>query len=69
MSESTALAVSVGGVVYADAAALAPADNIRTMWVVVKQDGDWRIASYQQPDHRLNRPRPARGDGAPVRAG
>ncbi|MFJ8687704.1 SgcJ/EcaC family oxidoreductase [Micromonospora sp. HUAS LYJ1] len=47
VSESMALAVSVGGVVYADADGLAPADNLRIMWVVVKRDGDWRIASYQ----------------------
>lgn len=47
LSKGVAVAVMEGGVLRAGQEDLAPADTIRTMYVLVKVDGDWRVASYQ----------------------
>ncbi len=47
ISATAAIAVMDGGVVRAGEDALAEANLVRAMWVVVKRDGDWHVASYQ----------------------
>lgn len=47
LTDSVAVVISEGGVIPDGAQELAPEREVRTMWVVVKRDGDWRIASYQ----------------------
>ncbi|MEV0401526.1 SgcJ/EcaC family oxidoreductase [Actinoallomurus sp. NPDC050550] len=48
------LVITEGGVIAADRTELADEDAIRASWLVVKRDGEWRLASYQ------NSPRDAR---------
>jgi uncharacterized protein (TIGR02246 family) len=47
LTDSVAIAVTQGGVIPAGSDALDPADEFRAMWVIVKVDGDWRVASHQ----------------------
>jgi uncharacterized protein (TIGR02246 family) len=47
LTDSVAVAVSEGGVIHDGATSLEAADNVRTMWVAARLDGDWRIVSYQ----------------------
>jgi uncharacterized protein (TIGR02246 family) len=47
LTDSVAIAVSEGGIIRKGAAALDPADQVRTLWVIVKHDGDWAVASHQ----------------------
>lgn len=47
LTEAAALAVMQGGVLRAGEETLEPAAHARSTWVVVKRDGDWRVASYQ----------------------
>lgn len=46
VTDSVAIVVMEGGIVGSDGT-LAPDAETRGTWVVVKQDGDWRIMSYQ----------------------
>jgi uncharacterized protein (TIGR02246 family) len=52
LTDSTALCISDGGFVRAGTTTLDPLDVVRATWVVVKRDGDWRIASYQSSPMR-----------------
>ncbi|MBI1757945.1 MAG: SgcJ/EcaC family oxidoreductase [Actinobacteria bacterium] len=47
LTGSVAVAIMEGGILRAGADSLAAADEVRAMWVVVRHEGDWRIASYQ----------------------
>ena len=47
LTDCVAVAVTQGGVVRDGSDTLAPADEVRALWVAVKRDGDWRIASHQ----------------------
>ncbi|GAA2601541.1 SgcJ/EcaC family oxidoreductase [Actinomadura fulvescens] len=47
LTDSVAIATFQGGVLRAGEDSLAPGAAVRTMWVVVKRAGDWRVASYQ----------------------
>ena len=47
LADDVALLVSDGGVARAGAGEVAPGDTSRTMWVLTKRDGDWRVVSYQ----------------------
>jgi uncharacterized protein (TIGR02246 family) len=47
LSEESAVMVTEGGVIAAGAKELAPEDTIRASWVVVKRDGEWSLATYQ----------------------
>lgn len=47
LDAGTAVCVTDGGLVPAGSDTLDPLDASRATWIVVKRDGDWRIASYQ----------------------
>lgn len=47
LTDTTAVVISKGGVVRDGEDSLDPSNEARVMWVVAKQKGDWRIASYQ----------------------
>lgn len=47
LTDSAAIVVTDGGVVRDGEEGLDPANLIRTTWIAVRQDGDWRLASYQ----------------------
>lgn len=47
LTSSVAVAVTQGGIIRDGEESLAATAQERAMWVVVKRDGDWRIASYQ----------------------
>jgi uncharacterized protein (TIGR02246 family) len=47
LTDTVAVAVTQGGIIRNGADSVAPADESRTMWVVVKRAGDWRVASHQ----------------------
>jgi uncharacterized protein (TIGR02246 family) len=47
LTGTTALAVTQGGVIRDGSDTVDPADEVRSLWTAVKQDGDWRIASHQ----------------------
>ncbi|MEV4462385.1 SgcJ/EcaC family oxidoreductase [Micromonospora echinofusca] len=47
LTDSVAIAITDGGIIPDGQESLGDADRIRIMWVAVKQDGDWRLASYQ----------------------
>jgi uncharacterized protein (TIGR02246 family) len=47
LTDDVAVAITQGGVVRAGRDTLEPTDEVRTMWVLVKRDGDWRVASHQ----------------------
>jgi len=47
ISASVAVVITQGGVVRDGADAVAATDEIRTMWIVVRHDGDWWVSSYQ----------------------
>lgn len=47
LRDDVALVVMEGGVVRPGATSVAPDDETRAVWVVVKRDGDWRVLSYQ----------------------
>ncbi|WP_433259953.1 SgcJ/EcaC family oxidoreductase [Actinosynnema sp. CS-041913] len=47
VNDSVAIAITEGGIVRDGADTPEPADTFRCMWVIVKRDGDWRIASHQ----------------------
>ncbi|HEY0636232.1 MAG TPA: SgcJ/EcaC family oxidoreductase [Pseudonocardiaceae bacterium] len=47
ISQDVAIAISDGGIVPEGATEIPPTGKVRVMWVVVRQDGDWKLASYQ----------------------
>jgi uncharacterized protein (TIGR02246 family) len=47
LTDTVALAITEGGVLRAGQETLAPTELVRGTWVIVKRDGDWRIASRQ----------------------
>jgi uncharacterized protein (TIGR02246 family) len=47
VTEDVALVVTDGGFLYAGETELPEEREVRATWVVVKKDGDWRLASYQ----------------------
>jgi len=47
LSPDAAVVVSTGGVLLAGETSLPPARENRTTWVVVKQQGEWKLFSYQ----------------------
>ena len=47
LTDTSALAVTQGGVVAPGAAALADENEVRALWVLAKIDGDWRVVSHQ----------------------
>jgi uncharacterized protein (TIGR02246 family) len=47
LSDTVAVAITEGGIIRDGAQSLAAGDELRTMWVIVKREGDWRVASRQ----------------------
>jgi uncharacterized protein (TIGR02246 family) len=47
LTDTVAVAITQGGVIRKGQSSVAPADEARAMWVLVKRDGDWRVASHQ----------------------
>lgn len=47
IAADTALAITEGGVLYEGETELPANRRVRTMWVITKQDGDWRLVSHQ----------------------
>jgi len=47
LNDTVAVAVTQGGIVRGGQDAVAPSDQVRALWVIVKRDGDWRVASHQ----------------------
>ena len=58
VSDDVALLRTHGGILAPGETEIAPERAVRSTWVCVKQDGEWRLAGYQ------NSPR---GDGATLR--
>jgi uncharacterized protein (TIGR02246 family) len=44
---SSAVAITQGGFVRPGSTGLERGESTRTMWVIAKRDGDWRVVSYQ----------------------
>jgi uncharacterized protein (TIGR02246 family) len=47
LSDSVAVAITEGGIIRSGEETFAPKDEVRTMWVLVKHEGYWRVASHQ----------------------
>jgi uncharacterized protein (TIGR02246 family) len=47
LTDSAAIAITQGGVIRDGEKSVADTNEVRAVWVAVKRDGDWRIASYQ----------------------
>lgn len=47
ISDTVAVAITQGGVIRAGEQALAPENEYRALWVIVKVGDDWRVASHQ----------------------
>ncbi|GAA4705964.1 SgcJ/EcaC family oxidoreductase [Phytohabitans rumicis] len=47
LNDTVAVAVTEGGVIRRGQAELDPMNEVRTMWIIVNRDGDWRVASHQ----------------------
>jgi uncharacterized protein (TIGR02246 family) len=47
IADGVAVAVTEGGVVLPGESAPAPANEVRAVWVTVKQGGEWKLFSYQ----------------------
>jgi len=47
LTPSVAMAVTEGGVIREGLETLDPAEEVRGLWIIVKRDGDWRVAAHQ----------------------
>lgn len=47
LGPDTAILLSVGGVLGAGETEVTPENAIRASWLVVRRDGQWRLAAYQ----------------------
>jgi uncharacterized protein (TIGR02246 family) len=47
LAPDVAVAITQGGVLYEGDTEVPPGRQVRTMWVVTKKDGDWRLVSHQ----------------------
>jgi uncharacterized protein (TIGR02246 family) len=47
LTDGVALAITEGGVVYAGESGVAPDRRTRSTWVAARDDGEWRLVSYQ----------------------
>jgi uncharacterized protein (TIGR02246 family) len=47
ITDDAAIAVTRGGILWDGETTIDPAREYRAMWVVVRQNGDWRLASLQ----------------------
>ncbi|MFE0028535.1 SgcJ/EcaC family oxidoreductase [Amycolatopsis sp. NPDC059021] len=47
LSDTVAFAVTKGGVVLKGETGVAPEREVRATWVIVKEDGDWKLLSHQ----------------------
>lgn len=47
LGEDAAILISLGGVLEAGESEVSDKSAIRAAWVVIKQDGQWRLAAYQ----------------------
>jgi uncharacterized protein (TIGR02246 family) len=54
LSDEAALLITVGGVVAAGQSEFSDEQAIRASWLVVKQDGQWLLAAYQNSPRDAN---------------
>ncbi len=47
LTDEVAVVVTQGGIILAGETGLAPQRQIRATWVIVAQDGEWRLLSHQ----------------------
>lgn len=47
LTPTVAIAVTQGGLIPGGETELSPEAEVRALWVIVKQDGDWQLASHQ----------------------
>ncbi|MGQ0842060.1 SgcJ/EcaC family oxidoreductase [Actinokineospora sp.] len=47
LTDDVALAITEGGVLYAGETELPAERVVRTMWVIARQDGEWKLVSHQ----------------------
>ncbi|MCA1655680.1 MAG: SgcJ/EcaC family oxidoreductase [Pseudonocardiaceae bacterium] len=47
LSEDAAMVITQGGIILAGESEIAPERQIRAIWVIVRQDGEWRLFSHQ----------------------
>lgn len=47
LGSDAAILLSLGGVLEADESEVSESGAVRAAWVVVQQDGQWRLAAYQ----------------------
>lgn len=47
LSDDAAMVVTQGGIILAGESEIAPEREIRAVWVIVAQDGRWRLLSHQ----------------------
>lgn len=47
LTPTVAFAVTQGGLLFDGESKVAPEREVRTTWIITKQDGDWRLVSHQ----------------------